>query len=334
MKFISQMNLSKSAFRRYKVIDGLLRNNLRRYPTMEDIIDACIEKLDFEPSPETIQKDIANMRLPAPDGFDAPIHYNRQHKGYEYLDPGYSLSGISLRKEELEAIHEAVELIQSIGGSRISENFTHAVEKLLSATLEIDQNKGERLPVLQMMNPPTSRGFEYFDLFYKASKEKVPVSFIHYSYKKRRFQHILLHPFLIKEFENRWYVIGHSENHDAIRTFGLDRISTPELIDKLYISTDRETRRTYHNDVYGVFPIPGAKKEKVIVHVSGLGTHYFQAYPLHESQVIKKKNRGDSFISFELIPSVELARHFLAQGYHLNIEKPKWFKRFTQQLTE
>ncbi|MEY4604355.1 MAG: hypothetical protein RIT43_1647 [Bacteroidota bacterium] len=169
------MNLSKSAFRRYKVIDSLLRNPMRKYPGMEEIIQACIERLDFEPSPETIQKDIANMRLPYPDGFDAPIHYNRQRRGYEYLDPNYSLAGVSLRQEELVAIQEAVELIQSIGSSRISENFTHAVEKMLSATLEVEQNKEDRLPVLQMMSPPPSRGFEHFDLFYKACKEKIPV---------------------------------------------------------------------------------------------------------------------------------------------------------------
>ena len=53
------MPINKSAFRRYKVIDQLLRNRMRMYPTMEDIIEACREKLDVDPSPETIQKDIA-----------------------------------------------------------------------------------------------------------------------------------------------------------------------------------------------------------------------------------------------------------------------------------
>ncbi|MEY4603570.1 MAG: hypothetical protein RIT43_862 [Bacteroidota bacterium] len=328
------MNLSKSAFRRYKVIDSLLRNPMRKYPTMEEIISACMQKLDFEPSPETIQKDIANMRLPHPDGFDAPIHYNRQRRGYEYLDPSYTLAGVSLRQEELVAIQEAVELIQSIGSSRISDKFTHAVEKLLSATLEVGQKKDDRLPVLQMMAPPPSRGFENFDLFYNACKERIPVSFIHFSYKKRHYKHILLHPFLIKEFENRWYVIGFSETHNDIRTFGLDRISNPLLLNKKFILTDREKRKAYQQDVYGVFPIPEAKKETIKIHVSQLGTHYFQAYPLHESQRIQKENYGTSHITFEVIPSVELARFCLSQGYHLEIVEPKWFKKFTQNLTE
>jgi predicted DNA-binding transcriptional regulator YafY len=109
---------------------------MRKYPTMTEIIDACIEKLDFEPARETIQKDLANMRLPYPDGFDAPVRYCPRRKGYEYTDPNYSLAGVSLRQEELDVITDAVDFIQALGGTRISHQFNNAVEKLLSATKE------------------------------------------------------------------------------------------------------------------------------------------------------------------------------------------------------
>jgi predicted DNA-binding transcriptional regulator YafY len=327
------MNQSKSAFRRYKVIDGLLRNKMRKYPSMNDIIDACWEKLDYQPSKETIQKDIANMKSPYPDGFDAPICFNRTHLGYEYTDTNYSLAGISMRPEDLEAFYEAVDVIQAIGGSSISEKFNHAVEKLFSASLEKKQEE-RRKPILQTMTPPISRGFEYFDLFYAACNEKKPVSFIHFSYKKRTFNHILIHPFLIKEFDNRWYIIGYSEFHQSVRTFGLDRISEPVMLKKDFIKTDIDHIQEYLQDVYGVFPIPKSKKELVEIHVSQLGTHYLQAYPIHQSQKINKSNDGSSLITFDIIPSVELARYCLSQGRHVEILKPSWFKQFTNELTE
>ena len=328
------MNLSKSAFRRYKVIDGLLRNPMRKYPTMEEIIDACLDKLDFEPSRETIQKDLANMRLPYPDGFDAPVRWCARNRGYEYTDSNYSLAGVSLRQEELDTIEEAVDLIRSIGGSRISEQFNNAVEKLLSATIERNIKAEEKRPILQTMIPPVSRGFEHFDCFYKACKEKIPVSFIHFSYKKRKYSHINLHPFLIKEFENRWYVIGYSENHNEVRTFGMDRVSEPLMLKKKFIKVDSTSIDAHLNDIYGVFPIPEAKKEVIRIHVSQMGTHYMQAYPLHESQSIAKNSEGTSEITFNLIPSIELARYFLSQGRHVHIISPKWFHKFTQDLTK
>ena len=52
------MPINKNALGRYKVIDMLVRNNMRPYPTMEEIIEACREKLGIDPSVHTIQKDI------------------------------------------------------------------------------------------------------------------------------------------------------------------------------------------------------------------------------------------------------------------------------------
>jgi predicted DNA-binding transcriptional regulator YafY len=274
------------------------------------------------------------MRMPYPDGFDAPIRYNRAQRGYEYTDEDYSLLGVSLRQEEIDAISEAIDVIRYIGGTRMSDKFNHAVEKILSSTLErtnVDENK---LPVIQTMIPPISRGFEHIELIYRACREHIPLSFIHFSYKKRTFKHILLHPFLIKEFENRWYVIGYSEQHESIRTFGLDRVSEPILIKRNFEQTDASLVNSYLNDVFGVFPIPGAKKELITIHVSQLGTHYFQAYPLHVSQSIKKESEGTSLISFDIIASVELARYILSQGRHVKIVKPKWFREFTENLAK
>ncbi len=328
------MNYSNSALLRYRVIDGMLKNTMSRYPKMQNLREACQEKLGLEdlPSIETIQKDIANMKRPFPEGFDAPIKFNRAKLGYEYTDSAYSFSGVTLHREELDAIREAVEIIRAIGDTRVGDQFNHAVEKLLSSTLEKTDAGEENLPVLQTMVAPVSRGFEHFDLLYKACKERIPVSFIHFSYKNRNFKHIILHPFLIKEFDNRWYFIGYSELHKETRTFGLDRVSEPVLLKKKYISSDTKELSTYLKDIYGVYPIPDSKKVKIKIKVSRLLTHYFQAYPLHESQKITKESNGTSFITFELIPSVELARYFLSQGRHVEIIEPAWLQDFIKNL--
>ncbi len=326
-----KLNLSKSAMRRYMVIDSLLRNNMKKYPTMEEILEACYEKLDYTPSVETIQKDIRNMKMDPPLGFGAPIRFSRLHLGYEYTDPNYTLTAISLQETEKETIQKAIELIKAIGGSRISDKFNHAIQKVLSATLE-SQPLLESIPVLQTMQPPTSRGFEHFDLYYSACKERIPISFIHFSYINRTFKHIVLHPFLIKEFDNRWYIIGFSENHDAVRTFGMDRISDPLLLKKNYIPSDYATVYEFLNDMYGVFPLANQEKTEIKLHVRKMLTHYLHAYPIHPSQKIEKRNDGDSFITFDLIPTVELARYILSNGQSIHIISPDWFRDFTNKL--
>lgn len=326
------MPINKSAFRRYKIIDLLLQNKMKRYPTMQEIIDACYDKLGVDISKETIQKDIAQMRMSPPDGFDAPIYFNRAKGGYEYTDPDFSMLSVKLSDSDIEAIKESAEILKLIGGSRVSEKFNTAIEKIMTTFLEEFPESQKKETHLQTMVPPPSRGFEHFDLFYSACSQKTPVSFIHYSYKKRNFSSITIHPFLIKEFENKWYIIGYSEKHNEVRTFGMDRIYSPHKILKRFIKLDKTAMESLQKDYYGVFPIPNQPKQKIIIQTSVLATHYFVAYPIHESQDVQKQPEGDAIIHFDLVPTLELTRLFLSHGYHVKIVSPTWYVEFTQKL--
>ena len=250
------MPINKNAYGRYKVIDMLLRNRMRPYPTMQDIIEACREKLGLNISHEAIQKDINLMKRSHPEGFDAPIQYNFFKRGYEYTDPDYSISEISLSPDDVGAIKESIELIRTIGGSRVSEKFSHAMEKILSTVLEEFPTGENKETILQTMTPPKSRGFEHFDLLYRACKEKIPVSFVHYNYKKREFKATILHTVLIKEFDNKWYVIGYSEKHEEVRIFGFDRIYDPICLKKKFANIDKAKLVNEYKDCYGVLTIP------------------------------------------------------------------------------
>ena len=326
------MPINKSAFRRYKVIDMLLQNKMKRYPTMQEIIDACLDKLKIDTSKETIQRDIARMRMSPPDGFDAPIYYNRSQNGYEYTEPNFSLFGVKLSDSDIEAIKESVEIVKLIGGSRVSEKFNTAMEKIMSTLLEEFPSHKQHEKHLQTMVPPTSRGFEHFDLFYTACIIKQPVSFIHYSYKKRLFSSIIIHPSLIKEFENKWYVVGYSEKHKEVRNFGMDRIFSPITLRKQFIKLDEALIESMHTDYYGVFPIPNQPKQQIKIEASALATNYFLAYPIHISQEVEKQAQGSAIIHFELIPTIELTRLFLSHGHHVKVQSPSWYVEFTQKL--
>lgn len=315
-------------FGRYQIIDNLISK--KNYPTIKDIIKVCTVELKQTPKPDTIQKDIAVMKMDFPKGFNAPIEYDFQMKGYMYTDPGFRINKSPLREEDLEAIFEAADVMRFMGGSGIAEGFSHAAERILSFSLESTLSK-EAFPILQTMKPPPSRGFEHFKLFFSACKYKNPVSLIHFSYRKRVFSHRIIHPFLIKEFENRWYVIGYSETHREVRTYGLDRIFEPVALAKKYIQSPKAEIEKYLNQVYGVYPIPKKGLEEVKIRVSSLATHYFQAYPLHETQKIVKYNNGSSLISFHLVPTFELLRYFKTQGKEIRIQSPSWLSKYKIQ---
>jgi predicted DNA-binding transcriptional regulator YafY len=262
------------------------------------------------------------MKKMPPDGFDAPIKFNRTKLGYEYTNPDFSIYGVSLNSYDVNSINEAIEVISSIGGSRVSEKFTHAIEKVLSNVQELTSTE-EKRKIIQTDHISKGRGFEHFDLLYSACRDRVPLSFVHYSYSRREFKALIVHPVLLKEFNNHWYVIGFSEEHQELRTFGLDRVNAPEPIYKVFQDTSSDIIDEYLNDVYGVYPLHDGKKENIILHASPMITNYFRAQKIHESQNVEMRDRGDAIITFELIPSMELVSLILSYGNQIRVLEPK-----------
>ena len=317
------MAISRSAYRRYKVIDAMLRNKSRTYPSLTDIQDACLDKLDMSPSRDTLEKDFRNMRLPEPDGFDAPIAYCRFNKGYHYTDSNFSINGVRLTENDINSIKEALELLQNIGSSRVSDSFSYALDKILISCKEEFPEGDSKRKIIETESISGSRGSEYFDTFFKACKNKIPVSFTHYSYQKRRFKAVIIHPVLLKEFDNFWYLLGYSESHKALRTFGFDRIYEPMLLNRKFNSTPQDIVSSYYKDIYGVYPIKNQPQQEIIFFASSMVSNYFEAYPIHESQVCKKRDSGNLY-SLQLIPSMELMKMFRSYGSEVKVIEPKW----------
>lgn len=321
----TKMAIARTALSRYKVIDTLVRSTRKPYPTLEEIREACYHKLQLVelPSEDTIQKDIAKMRMSEPDGVEAPIAYCRKNKGYHYTDASFTLNGVGLNEQDINNIKEAVELLQNIGGSRVSEGFNRALEKILTAYKEDFPESNTKRKIIQTEYVSGSRGFEHFDLFFTACKDKMPVSFVHYSYQKRCFKAVLVHPVLLKEFDNNWYLLGYSEHHKSLCTFGFDRIYEPVLLYKKYIESKQAEVDGYYQDIYGVYPFKNQKKQKVVFKTTHNIANYIEAYPIHSSQTQEKSDNSSQF-TLHLIPSVELLRLFRSYGKELKIESPQW----------
>ena len=317
------MPISKSAYKRYKIIDSILRNTRDYYPTIEEIQQAIEKSIKQKLSLDTLEKDFRNMKLPEPEGFDAPIAYCRKNKGYHYTDSNYSISGVSLTDKDVESIKEALEILQNIGSSRVSDSFNYALDKILVSYKEEFPDSDSKRKIIETESIPGSRGFEHFETLFTACKNKIPLSFTHYSYLKRKFNSVIVHPVLLKEFGNFWYLLGYSESHKELRTFGFDRIYEPLLLKRKFIQKPQDVINNYYKDIYGVYPIKNQPKQGIVFFASPLVSNYFEAYPIHESQKCDKKDYGDVF-AISVVPSLELVRLLRSYGNEITVLEPMW----------
>jgi predicted DNA-binding transcriptional regulator YafY len=334
------MSLNTEPILRYKVIDACLRNKQKPYPSMQDLIDACNAKLGKEFTVSTIQKDIQDMKGKDVDrdrlGYKAPIKYSKAFEGYYYTDPDYSIEDIPLNDAEIDALFAARDLVQSFAGSRVSENFNHLVEKLNSYVIEKYNNKGkDKRPLIQTENAPLQRGFQYFELFFSAIKKKQVINFLHYSYDRRSFSSPIVHPYLLKEFQNRWYIIGYSETHEAVRTFGLDRVHNPIYLNREFVEDDSFDPSFFLNDIYGIRAIGDGTKQKIKFKVDPKLSNYIISQPIHKSQQkVGASDDGHIYFELDLIPSIELLNEFYGYSPNLWVIKPAWMKNEITKMLE
>jgi predicted DNA-binding transcriptional regulator YafY len=322
------MPLNKLAYARYNIIDDCLTNKRRPYPGMEDLIAACEEKLDKDFSVSQLQKDIKAMKEGVM-GALAPIKFSKSHNGYYYADPEFSIKKVPLNNDELLAIHQAADLIKVFSGTRVSQYFTDAVHKIETA-LKADYGQAEqnRFPIIDIERPSGHKGFQYFEFFTEAAHNRNPVSFVHYSYDRRKFSSVILHTYMLKEFHNRWYVIGYSEKHKEVRTFGIDRVYDPLLLNRTFVEDKDFNADYFSKDLYGALPLKGKKKERIVFRVHPKLSNYYQANPIHHSQqAVKNHEYGTTDFKIEVIPTQELLNDFFMHSTKLVVLSPAWIKK-------
>jgi predicted DNA-binding transcriptional regulator YafY len=226
----------------------------------------------------------------------------------------------------VDSIKEAIEILQNIGSSRVSDSFNYALDKILVSYKEEFPDGNSKRKIIETESVPSARGFEHFEILFTACKNKTPLSFTHYSYKKRKFNSLIVHPVLLKEFDNFWYLLAYSESHKELRTFGFDRIYEPMLLNRKFIPTPQEIVNNYYKDIYGVYPINKQNKQEIVFFVSSLVSNYFEAYPIHESQKCEKQYYGNVF-TINVVPSLELVRLLRSYGREINVIEPQWLDK-------
>src|SRR5262245_14840189 len=87
----------------------------------------------FEVSEKTAYRTIDFMR----DRFHAPIDYSREHQGYYYTEPTFSLPLINLTEGEMLALLLAERMASAYRGTAIAPLIEQAFGKVLNAMTDI-----------------------------------------------------------------------------------------------------------------------------------------------------------------------------------------------------
>lgn len=321
---------------RYAIIDKCLTNPFKPFPTMDDLKYAIERELKTTVSTATVQKDIAQMKKGEDEGgYSAPIIFRRSRQGYAYdfeKFPDYTIRAFGLNDREIEAIELAAGVLQHFKGIKVNDAYNHAIDKLLSAVDIKKSDKQENLAnAIQPEDATYMRGMEHFETIVSSIKKKIPISFIHYSYTKKLFKAIIIHPYLMKESNKRWYLVGYSEEHNNVRYFGLDRIYDPMMIDKEFIENQGGDLRSLFDNKIGLHTLKedgNEQPENIKLWVSQTMANYIKSMPIHKTQTHEEYDGyGEIIVTVNLIPTFELLALVLSYGTHMELLSPNWLRK-------
>ncbi len=313
------MPANKYALIRYRVINRCLKDFT--YASMDKLIQVCEDALSMSSiSERTIYQDLKDMKEESQLGYFAPIRLNRE-KGYYYEDPDYSIDNIPLKDEEIKALSFAATMLDQFRNIGIFSTFTGAVQKVVEAVnIKRLSKEDDLLPFIEFEQSPVSLGQQYIETIILAIKNKKVIRFKYQRFDTDKVQLHDIHPYLLKQYHNRWYLIGLHDYYKDITTYCLDRFSgDPIVVDIPYQDIGFNTRE-YFKSVIGIIT-SFEKPQKVVLQLTPRQAWYVITQPIHSSQKVKKKK--DHFIvELNVIPTYELTMLIMGWGPEVEVIKP------------
>ena len=317
------MPVNRNALIRYRTIDRCLQNRRRKW-TIENLIKACSEALyeyegiDKDMSMRTIRLDLNAMRSDKL-GYNAPIIVTDK-KYYTYEDPEYSITNIPLTSQDLNILQEVSHLLRQFKGfshfNEVSEMINKLEDKIYTEQYQqpsvIDFEKNELLT-----------GIQWLDVLYKAIVAHTPVQLTYQSFKARQANDIIFYPYLLKEYRNRWFILGMKKQGKEVVTFALDRIQAiTSLPDEPFRHHRQFDAQTYFSDIVGVTRNVADTPTLITFLADHYQAPYIKTKPIHPSQKIIEESKEGVTFSIDVIPNFELERELIGFGEGLKILSP------------
>lgn len=311
------MPVNKSAMVRYRIIDGCLKNSMHRYPSIEYIRDKISDKLGTEISVSMLHKDLAAMRTE----FNAPIANDKQHGGYYYTDENFSIQAIPLTKEEIAALDYSTALLQQIKGSKMFQQFENAINKLIEG-YRISKITGEETTrFLQIEEPLRQTDSQWLETILEAIVHRNVLNIEYHPFGREHKEH-LVSPYLLKEYHNRWYLIGHSERAKNILVMALDRIKQIQASDTAYVFATDFKPEDFFRYSFGITQRHDEEPQQVVLSFTPQQAQYILTQPLHHSQQVIKETNDEIQVAYLVYVSHELIMTILSYGANVKVLKP------------
>jgi predicted DNA-binding transcriptional regulator YafY len=244
------------------------------------------ETLNIGFSKRTFQRDIKEIRI----DFGVDIDYSRKEKGY-FISSGEMDTTNFQRRMEAFDLFNALNLTDQTSAYILLE---------------------KRQPL----------GTDHIYDLLLAVKNRQRIKFSYQKFWEEEITQRHLEPHALKEFKNRWYLIGKEVNGQIAKTFALDRLTNLETTNTHFEYPLDPTLDAAFKYSFGIMGPETAEPDQIILSFNVVQGKYIKTLPLHETQEIILDNAQELRIKLKLFVTYDLIMELMSYGSNLLVLEP------------
>jgi predicted DNA-binding transcriptional regulator YafY len=235
-----------------------------------------------------------------------------------YENADYSISNMPLTNQDINKLNEAVDILKQFSQFNHFKDICGLLNKLENKIeLEINNNQ-----IIHIDKNENLKGIDKLNQLYKIIQKKESIIIEYKSFKSRNANKFVYIPLILKEYNNRWFLVGHRENSEYILNLALDRIIDYKPNKNSVKRIENFNPDQYYEHVLGVTVNKGILPRKIILSVKSGLIPYILTKPIHHSQKLIEKKENEIIISLKLAINFELERVILGFGNEIEVISP------------
>ena len=159
-----------------------------------------------------------------------------------------------------------------------------------------------------------------------AIRDGKAINLTYQSFNRNEPRTFLAHPYCLKLFRQRWYMLAISEGYEEPRIYALDRVFGVEESDQKLEIPESFNAQEFFGNYFGIIVGTDCKPSTVELRVANDQVKYFESLPLHASQEMIDSDEYYTIFQYHLVPTFDFKQEILSRGPAVEVLMPEWFR--------
>lgn len=176
-------------------------------------------------------------------------------------------------------------------------------------------------------------GVKYLSLVIDAMKTGNVVEIKYQSFWRKESSTLILQPYCVRLFKQRWYLLAYNSDYNELRTYSLDRIQGFKKLAETFTIPDSFNAQEYFENYYGII-VKRGEVEDVKLRASKEQANYLRSLKLHHSQQEVETHEDYSIFTYRLCPELDFIIEIMSMGERVEVLEPKQLRNQIAESAE